>query len=145
MQNAFDVFRSRTRVYLVERGELCHCASMAVKILQVFTIFIPFSRIYAHTCIYWHLPTYTYIYVSIHTYTYIYVHICSDLYLNMLHQIKVWRCFGADAADILLLLGVIQSARSPVIGHGPESTSSVMAWGASLRIQAGAAEAQEAC
>ena len=63
----------------------------------------------------------------------------------MLHQIEVWRCFGAEAADILWLLGVIQSAISPVIGHGTESTSSVMARGASLRIQEGAAEAQEAC
>jgi hypothetical protein len=65
--------------------------------------------------------------------------------MNMLHQIEVWRCFGAEAVDILWLLGVIQSARSPVIGHGTESTSSVMARGASLRIQEGAAEAQEAC
>ena len=101
--------------------------------------------IYMHICIYAHLHTYKCIYMSIHTYTYIYVHIRSNLYLNMLHQIEVWRCFGAEAADILWLLGVIQSARSPVIGHGTESTSSVMAWGASLRIQEGAAEAQEAC
>ena len=92
-----------------------------------------------------HLHTYTCIYVCIRTYTYIYVHICSNLYLKMLHQIEFWRCFGAETADILWLLGVIQSARSPVIGHGTESTSSVMAWGASLRIQAGAAVAQEAC
>jgi hypothetical protein len=118
---------------------------MAVKTLPVFTIFIPFLRIYVHTCIYAHLHTYTYIYLSIHTYKYIYVHICSNLYLDMLHQIEVWRCFGAEAADILWLLGVIQSARSPVIGHGTESTSSVMERGASLRIQEGAAEAQEAC
>ncbi len=47
----------------------------------------------------------------------------------MLHQIEVCRCFGAEAADILWLLGGIQSTRSPVIGHGTESTSSVMAWG----------------
>jgi hypothetical protein len=26
MQNDFDVFRSRTPVYLVKGGELCHCA-----------------------------------------------------------------------------------------------------------------------
>ena len=63
----------------------------------------------------------------------------------MLHQIEVWRCFGAEAADILWLLGGIQSAISPVICHGTESMSSVTVWGASLRIQAGAAEAQEAC
>ncbi len=98
-----------------------------------------------HIWIYAHLHTYTYIYVSICTHTYIYIHICSNLYLDMLHQIEVWRCFGAEAADILWLLVRIQSARSPVIGHGTESTSSVIAWGASLRIQAGAAEAQEAC
>ncbi len=145
MQTAFDVFRSQTPVYLVEGGELCQCASMAVKVLPVFTIFIPFSRIYVHTCIYVHIHTYTYIYVSIHTYTNIYIHICSNLYLNMLHQIEVWRCFGAEAADILWLLGVTQSARFPVIGHGSESTSSVMGLGASLRIQAGAVEAKEAC
>ena len=83
--------------------------------------------------------------MSIHTYTYIYVHIRSNSYLNMLHQIEAWRCFGAEAADILWLLGVIQYARSPVIGHGTESMSSVMALGVSLRIQEGAAEAQEAC
>ena len=96
-----------------------------------------------------HMRSFTYIYRHIHLYTYIYtyiyVHICSNLYLDMLHQIEVWRCFGAEAADILWLLGVIQSAISPVIGHGSESTSSVMARGASLRIQEGAAEAQEAC
>ena len=99
---------------------------------------------YVHTFIYLHIHAYTYIYVQIHAYTCIYVHICSNLYFKMLHQIEVWRCFGAAAADILWLLGGIQSAKSPVIGHGTESTSSVMAWGASLRIQEGAAEAQEA-
>ncbi len=95
-----------------------------------------------------HIREFTYIYIHIREYTYvyiIYIHICSNLYLDMLHQIEVWRCFGEEAADILWPLGGIQSARSPVIGHGTESTSSVMERGASLRIQAGAAEAQEAC
>jgi hypothetical protein len=41
-QNAFDVFRSRTPIYLVKGGKLSHYASMAVKIYLVFTVCIPF-------------------------------------------------------------------------------------------------------
>ncbi len=81
---------------------------------------------------------YTYGYV--HTHTYMLKFIPEPAPSNQGLEV-----FGAEAADILWLLGGIQSARSPVIGHGTESTSSAMAWGSSLRIQAGAAEAQEAC
>ena len=31
LQKAFEVFRSQTPIFLVKEGELCHCASMAVK------------------------------------------------------------------------------------------------------------------
>ena len=83
VQNAFDVFRSRTPIYFVNGGELCHCSSMAVKMFPVLLYLYPFWQ---YTCIH----AYTRICIHIHTYTCVYIHIRT--YTCIYAQIYTWTC-----------------------------------------------------
>ncbi len=73
----FQVLTFSGLVFLVKGGELCHCASMAVKLYTIYTVSIPFYKKYAYTSIH----AYTRIYIHIHTYSCVYIRIRTDTYI----------------------------------------------------------------
>ena len=67
MQNAFDVFRSRTPVFPVRGGNLYHYAILADMYTYILAVYNPYFNVYVHICTYVHIRAYTYIYEHIHT------------------------------------------------------------------------------
>ena len=67
MQNAFDVFRSRTPVFPVKGGNLYHYAILAHMLWYIFAVYILFCDLYVHICTYVHIRAYTYIFILKHT------------------------------------------------------------------------------
>ena len=61
MQNAFDVFRSRTPVFLVRGGNLYHYAILADMYTYILAVYNPYFNLYVHICIYVHIRADTYI------------------------------------------------------------------------------------
>ena len=117
MQNAFDVFRSRTPVFPVRGGNLYHYAILADMYTYILAVYNPYFNVYVHICTYVHIRAYTYIYEHIHTDTCIYVHIRLYTYIFNHHQIVVGRCFGGEAADVFWQQYEISPTRSAVMGH----------------------------
>ena len=89
MQNAFDVFRSRTPVFPVRGGNLYHYAILADMYTYILAVYNPYFNVYVHIRTYVHIRAYTYNYEHIHTDTCIYVHIRSYTYIFKHHQIAV--------------------------------------------------------
>ena len=117
MQNAFDVFRSRTPVFLVRGGNLYHYAILADMYTYILAVYNPYFNVYVHIRTYVHIRAYTYIYEHIHTDTCIYVHIRLYTYIFNHHQIVVGRCFGGEAADVFWQQCEISLTRSAVMGN----------------------------
>ena len=61
MQNAFDVFRSRTPVFPVRGGNLYHYAILADMYTYILVVYNPYFNLYVHICAYVHIRAYTYI------------------------------------------------------------------------------------
>ena len=61
MQNAFDVFRSRTPVFPVRGGNLYHYAILADMYTYILAVYNPYFNLYVHICAYVHIRAYTYI------------------------------------------------------------------------------------
>ena len=129
MQNAFDVFRSRTPVFPVRGGNLYHYAILADMYTYILAVYNPYFNLYVHICTYVHIRAYTYIYEHIYTDTCIYVHIRLYTYIFNHHQIVVGRCFGGEAADVFWQQYEISPTRSAVMGHETGSQCSDMARG----------------
>ena len=66
MQNAFDVFRSRTPVFPVKGGNLYHYAILAHMLWYIFAVYILFCDLYVHIRTYVHIRAYTYIFILKH-------------------------------------------------------------------------------
>ena len=96
--------------------------------------------IHSYTCIYMHIHTYMFKYMHIHAYTCIY----AQIYTQDAPSNRGLEVFWSGGCRHSMAAGC-----NPVFqiscDRPWDSTSSVMARGASLRIQEGAAEAQEAC
>jgi len=129
MQNAFDVFRSRTPVFQVRSGNLYHYAILADMYMFILAVYIPYFNLYVHICTYVHIRAYTYIEAHIPTDTCIYVRIRAYTYIIKHHQIAVGRCFGGEAADVFWTQCEILPSRSAVMGHEAVSQCSDMARG----------------
>ena len=97
MQNAFDIFRSRTPVFQVRSGNLYHYAILADMYKFILAVYMPLFFLYVHIRTYVHIRKYTYIFKH--------------------HQIAVVRCFGGESADVFWTQCEISSARSAVMGH----------------------------
>ena len=77
MQNAFDVFRSRTPVFPVKgvtSTTMPYWHICCLIFLRYISSFVIYTYIYVHTCIYVHIHPFKSMYLHIHAYTYVYVH-----------------------------------------------------------------------
>ena len=141
MQNAIYVFRSRTPVSTANWGYLYHQASITVKFVTNFCVYVPDKHIYMHIRIYRHIRTHSLLYLHIHTYTYIRTY--TYIYIHL--QIAVERCFRGGAVDARWHLDGLQPARSAVTGHGTGLQCADRALETSVRNERGASGAQDAC